>query len=124
MENNRVRSLSILLTDLEIVLSDRELTKEQQAGLKEIHGTCENVLCELEDAIRKYHELQGCKGRDLDLGGKAKRAWKRLKWEPEDIRQLRQRLVSNVTLLSSYLEGVYRYFPCLSPLFRGSFCLG
>lgn len=72
------------------------------------------MLGELEDAIRKYHDLQDCQTRDL--GGRAKRVWKRLKWEPEDIRHLRERLVSNTTLLSAYLEGVYRYFPPLPVL--------
>lgn len=31
----------------------------------------------------------------------AKRVWKRLRWEPEDIRELRHRIISNITLLNS-----------------------
>lgn len=113
----RVRSLSILLTDLEIILSENDLTKEQQTKLREVSNTCEKVLCELEDAIQKYHELQGRKTHDLDLGRRVERAWKCLKWEPEDIRQLWERLVSNITLLSAYLEGVYRLSPRRSQFF-------
>jgi hypothetical protein len=33
---------------------------------------------------------------------KLKRVWKRLKWEPEDIRELRSRITSNVNLLNTF----------------------
>jgi hypothetical protein len=31
-----------------------------------------------------------------------KRVWKRLKWEPDDIRDLRSRIVANVALLNMF----------------------
>lgn len=46
----RVRSLSIVLQDVEVVLSERQPNSQQQTELKEIAGGCRNVL-------GKYDEL-------------------------------------------------------------------
>jgi hypothetical protein len=53
----------------------------------------------LEKTIDKYKELGTDSGR---IGQKVKRAWKRLKWEPEDIKELRGRINTNVTLLNVF----------------------
>jgi len=36
------------------------------------------------------------------MGKRVKRIWRRLKWEPEDIRELRSRISSNITLLNAF----------------------
>ena len=96
--NNRVRSLSIVLQDLE-VLSEREFNNEETKELHEIASGCRNVLEKLELTLDKYRELEsGLKG----VGRSIKRVWKRLKWEPDDIRDLRSRIVANVTLLNTF----------------------
>ncbi|CZR52360.1 related to 2-5A-dependent ribonuclease [Phialocephala subalpina] len=83
--------------DIDINLSDHELNDQQQTHLQEISSSCRNVLNELEKAARKYQEVE-CRGGSLST--KAKRVWKRLNWEPEDIRELRDRITSNVLLLN------------------------
>lgn len=94
----RVRSLSIVLQDLE-VLSEREFNNEETKELHEIASGCRNVLEKLELTLDKYDELEpGFKG----VGRSIKRVWKRLKWEPDDIRDLRSRIVANVTLLNTF----------------------
>jgi hypothetical protein len=58
---------------------------------------CFNVLTKLKETLEKYQEL----GFDQKTFGKtSRRVWKRLKWEPEDIRELRSRITSNISLLS------------------------
>jgi hypothetical protein len=94
----RVRSLSIVLQDLE-VLSEREFNNEETKELHEIASGCRNVLEKLELTLDKYDELEpGFKG----VGRSIKRVWKRLKWEPDDIRDLRSRIVANATLLNTF----------------------
>ena len=95
---DRVRSLSIVLQDLE-VLSERELNNEQAKELQEIANGCRNVLEKLELTLHKYGELQP---RSKGVGRRIKRVWKRLQWEPDDIRDLRSRIVVNVTLLNTF----------------------
>ncbi|KAI3320965.1 hypothetical protein HD806DRAFT_537623 [Xylariaceae sp. AK1471] len=98
--SDEVRNLSIILQDLEVVLSKSELDSQQQTDLQRISGSNQNVLTDLEKTIGKYGELEVGGG---SLGKKLKRVWKRLKWEPDDIRELRDRITSNATLLNTFL---------------------
>ncbi|KAN0102723.1 hypothetical protein V8E51_011036 [Hyaloscypha variabilis] len=101
--SDEVRSLSIILQDINIKLSEHELNDHQQARLQEISSNCRNVLNEVEETASKYQELE-YKGGSMST--KVKKIWKRLKWEPEDIRELRDRIISNVLLLSTFLGGI------------------
>jgi hypothetical protein len=66
---------------------------------------CRNVLATLDKTPQKYTELpQNCEG----AVGKAKKVWKRLKWDPDDIRDLRDRVVANIALLNVFHGQVTR----------------
>ena len=52
-----------------------------------------------EKTLNNYGELQE---KPTSAGKKVRRAWKRLKWEPEDIRELRNQISSNVILLNTF----------------------
>jgi chromosome segregation ATPase len=71
--------------------------------LEQIADSCQNTLVDLEEILHKYSELESSRG---NLSKKVKRVWKRLSWEPDDIRELRDRIVSNITLLNAYLGRV------------------
>ena len=94
-----MRSLSIVLQDAEIAISAPDLDAQHKTELREIADGCLNVLQKLEQTLDKYSELQSDSGR---IENRVKRAWKRLKWEPEDIEELRSRIVANVTLLNAF----------------------
>jgi hypothetical protein len=115
---HRVRSLSIVIQDVDVVLSDCDPDAPQKADLQEITGNCHNILCDLEKTLDKYGELQTHGG---NLGKRVKRVWKRLKWEPEDIRELRDRISSNVTLLNTYTTRISGYLSIFFPnqMFNG-----
>ncbi|RSL54244.1 hypothetical protein CEP54_009975 [Fusarium duplospermum] len=83
--SNEVRSLSIVLSDVDVTVSELELDPYQQNDLQQ------------------YRDLHADKGR---LGSRVKRAWKRLNWEPDDIRELRERITLNTTLLNTFLGGI------------------
>ena len=74
-------------------------------NLAEITANCRNVLLDLEAVLDKYDDLNT---GDTRLSRRMKRAWKRLEFEPDDIRQLRDRLTSNVALLTSYIGQISR----------------
>ena len=84
---------------MDIDLSKHELNDQQLADLKQICNSCKTVLADLQDKLAKYSELESSKG---NLATKVKRVWKRLKWEPDDIQDLRSRITSNVTLLNAF----------------------
>jgi septation ring formation regulator EzrA len=102
---DRVRSLSIVLQDVEVVLSEPDLTTQQKTELREIADGCLNVLQKLEQTLDKYSELNPGSSR---IKNRVKRVWKRLKWEPEDIKELRSRIVANVTLLNTFQGKITR----------------
>jgi Cdc6-like AAA superfamily ATPase len=55
--------------------------------------------------LDKYNELKSDHG---GVSKRAKRIWKRLKWEPEDIKQLRSRISTNIGLLNAFTDGLNR----------------
>jgi hypothetical protein len=67
--------------------------------LDDIADGCRNVLDKLEKTLHKYRELSPV---PENAGKKVKRLWKRLKWEPEDIQELRSRISSNISLLNAF----------------------
>lgn len=91
---NRVRNLSIVVNDAKIDLSSTALSSEQETELEEIAASCRNVLTGIEKTIERYSAINA-------PHGSYKRAWKRLRWEPDDVRDLRNRLCSNVGLLNA-----------------------
>jgi hypothetical protein len=102
--DSRVRSLSIIVEDVKVVLPQRNLTSEQRKELVGIFVGCYNVLNTLKETLDKYQEL------DSDLtcsdpksfGFKLRRGWKRLRFEPEDVKELRSRITSNISLLNAF----------------------
>jgi NACHT domain len=69
-------------------------SSEQETELQEIAASCRNVLAVIEKTLERYSAIEASRGG-------FKTVWKRLKWEPEDIRDLRNRLRSNVGLLTA-----------------------
>jgi len=95
----RVRSLSFVLQDAEVAVSERDLSPEEETGLKTICDGYQSILSELERTLDKYTELES---QQTNIGCKVKRAWKRLSLEPEDIRNLRSRVNENISLLNAF----------------------
>jgi hypothetical protein len=91
-----VRSLYIVLQDAEIAISELGLGPKETASLKTILDGCQKVLSDLNRTLDKYKYLSSWQA---GIGGRMKRAWKRLTFEPEDIRDLRSRIGVNVNLL-------------------------
>ena len=96
---DRVRGLSNILKNVDVVLSQLEPDSQEKEELQDITASCQNVLEELEKTFEKYRELES---KPESVGEKTSRAWKRLQWEPEDICDLRSRISSNVTLLNTF----------------------
>ena len=78
----------------------------QEMDLQEIASNCHRVLMDMKETLDKYGDLQTHGG---NLGKRVKRVWKRLEFEPEDIRELRDRLTSNTTLLNIFIGQISRY---------------
>jgi hypothetical protein len=102
---NRIRSLSIVLQDVEIVLPQRELASQQKTDLDGIANGCRSVLEELEAILNKNQELNFSA---KSLSEKSRKVWKRLKWDQKDIDGFRGRITSNIILLNMFLGRITR----------------
>ncbi|KAF7116945.1 hypothetical protein CNMCM5793_005575 [Aspergillus hiratsukae] len=91
--SDEVRNLTIVMNDVQIDLSSNSLSNEQQKELQEIAASCRNVLTGIKKTIERYSAI--------NAPHSFKRVWKRLKWEPDDVRDLRNRLCSNIGLLNA-----------------------
>ncbi|KAK2784468.1 hypothetical protein FQN53_008457 [Emmonsiellopsis sp. PD_33] len=102
--SDEVRSLSIVLQDVGILVEGDDPNSQHAEELEHIANGCRDVLETLETTLDKYAELQSVpeKAVNGNIGRRMKRAWKKLKWEPDDIRDLRSRIVLNLTLLKSF----------------------
>jgi hypothetical protein len=60
---------------------------------------CRNILKTLNETLNKYQELNS---NPKTFGREVRRVWKRLKWEPEDIKELRKRIIANIILLNTF----------------------
>ena len=96
---DRIKSRSNVLRDVEDLLQERELISRQITDLRDIAEGCRNVLQDLKAKLEKYQELDAS---PKTFNVKARRVWKRLKWEPEDIKELRSRIIANVILLNAF----------------------
>ena len=96
----RVKSLSNIVRDLEDredECPDQGLTDSQMTDLEDFKLGCHNVLSELDKLLDKYCDL-----KTTSPDRRAQKVWKRLKWEPDDVRELRSRLTPNIALLNTF----------------------
>ncbi|KAJ4985857.1 hypothetical protein SVAN01_08655 [Stagonosporopsis vannaccii] len=84
------RSLTNLLDDIQDKYE--KIPPQKRDQLLAAYDSCLDVLSELDKLLQHYN----C------LDTKSKRAWDRLKWDPEKSRSLRERLASSVAMLNTF----------------------
>jgi len=87
---SQARALSNLLEDIQDKYDKIPENKQQQ--LINAYEPCIEVLEELDKLVLRYNGLDT----------KSKRAWDRLKYDPEITRNLRERLIASVSMLNSF----------------------
>lgn len=91
-----VASLKLVLQDVQETVTSRDIELAKQAELGQLVDGCNGVLTELQTLLHKYKSL----------GTQSKRTWDRLRWGKEPIEKIRLRLVSHVSLLTSFRAGL------------------
>ncbi|KAI0157927.1 ankyrin repeat-containing domain protein [Hypoxylon sp. FL1284] len=101
--SNEVRSLAIVLQDVDVYAGERDLSNQQLASLNEVLSSCNNVLEKVQRTLDEYVELEpDSRTRNKQLV----RTWKRLTWDPKEVDELRSRITANITLLGTFLGGI------------------
>lgn len=90
----RLKSLRTAVQDVDDYLLSTTLTSGQANELKHMKKSCESVIFDIGKIIRRNPELE--------QSHSLKKAWKRLKWDPDEVRGLRGRICSNTALLNGF----------------------
>ncbi|KAM0296146.1 hypothetical protein ACHAPM_010402 [Fusarium culmorum] len=93
--NQDVRSLSIVIQDAYANLD--HMSEGHAANFNEIIDTCQTLLHKLESMMGKWSVIS-----DTSKNKTARRLWKRLRWEPDEISDLRTQITSKITLLNAF----------------------
>ncbi|KAE8441729.1 hypothetical protein EG329_004515 [Mollisiaceae sp. DMI_Dod_QoI] len=102
--SNLVKSLLVVLQDLEAILKGREITGQEQTELNAITVRCHDTLRKL-DTMEAHHGLNSSGG---SIGKIVKGVWRRRKWKPENILELQGRITSIITLSTVLFDSLTR----------------
>ena len=91
-----VASLKIVLQEVQETVTGRDIEQAKRAELGQLIDGCNSILVELQTLLYKYKSL----------GTHSKRTWDRLRWGKQPIKEIRLRLVSHVSLLTSFRTGL------------------
>ncbi|PKK46058.1 hypothetical protein CI102_9102 [Trichoderma harzianum] len=97
-----VRGFSIVLQDIEANCTD--LSPEHSQEYQSVVTSCKHLLVRLKRTLEEYSEV----AKDDKTGKRTaiKRVWKRLKWEPDDIRDIRSQISVKIGTLRSLNDQV------------------
>ncbi|KAI9727372.1 MAG: hypothetical protein M1834_008443 [Cirrosporium novae-zelandiae] len=95
---NEINSLWIILENAVEARSRQALTDQQKEKLHTITIGCCSVLTDLYKKLNGLRNIQDPK----TLSDKSQAVWKRLKWDSKGVKDLRSRIISNITLLSAF----------------------
>lgn len=96
--SDEVKSLSSLIQDVEVDITNRDMTTDRLDRLDTIVSGAKSVLEDL-DAFFEKNRAVSEKGR-----ASLKRIWSRFSLDSGDVRDLRARLTTHVTLLGTFLD--------------------
>jgi hypothetical protein len=94
-----VASLRLVVDDVRVTIKESGLNESRTEEILHLGQGCLDCLIDLEALLRKYQSL----------GTRSKRTWDRLGWEREKIADIRQRLISNTGLLTSFNTSLARW---------------
>ena len=115
----RLKSLSSVLRDVDDIFRDAhqdddeitykwDITTIQKDDLELINNGCKNVLETLQKLLNKSQELNAGT-TNLGLKKTSKRLWERVKWDPAELTDIRNRITSNITLLNAFYARLTKY---------------
>ncbi|KAF8533166.1 hypothetical protein BDD12DRAFT_810401 [Trichophaea hybrida] len=93
---SEVSNLHTVLTETKVLVEEEALTPERTKKLEEIIVGCNSVLTDLQELLGKFD----C------LGSKSRRNFDRLRWSKDEASALRDRIVSNTSLLTAFNSSV------------------
>jgi hypothetical protein len=91
-ESSAVASLRLVVEDVRVTILEHDVEGEKVEQILHYGQGCLDCLLDLEELLRKYERL----------GSRHKRTWDRLRWDKEKVADIRQRVITNTSFLSSF----------------------
>lgn len=95
----------IVLEDVAQTMSERELSEKQRSDLQSLMQGCRDVLKDLDTILDKYKDL-GTSSQNLKV--RSQRAWNKIRWDQDQITELRRHIVSNTAILDAFNASLTR----------------
>ncbi|KAH7130524.1 hypothetical protein B0J11DRAFT_578054 [Dendryphion nanum] len=102
--SKEVRGLVITIDDVKTLLQQSNVPSNRQKPLADILAGCYDLLLDLNSHMRKFPQLDINFKEPKSAGQRLKIAWKRVRWDPQNVDEWRSRISSNVSFLQSYLS--------------------
>jgi hypothetical protein len=105
--SNEVTSLHVVLKETEVYMNEfADLEASRRNRLEILTEGCNGTLEDLNKLIQNYESL----------GTQAQRTWNRMRFELEDLADVRSRLISNATMLTAFNSTLAKYGSALNTL--------
>ena len=104
-KTSRIKLLGIALQDLEDLELEQGLNSQQKVKVLNVSHGCLDVLGELRGKLDGFQVLDS---GATNIKGKARRVWKRLVWDQDEISSFRQRIISSLASLNLLIEKINR----------------
>lgn len=96
---NRVAGLFLVLDEIAPNVSEGQLSDKQTADLSSLIKGTSDVLEEVTVVLHKYKSL----GQESPtVGSKVEKVWKKIRWDPDAIKNFRSRIISNTAILDTF----------------------
>lgn len=95
----------MVLQDVDVKVDESDLTPQQETNLEQAMSTCEAVLHDLQTVCNNFSDLDASQDHSRKS---IRRVWKKLKWEPNEARELRERISSSIAMLTTLLNQLFR----------------
>jgi NurA-like 5'-3' nuclease len=102
----RVAGLALLLDDI-AQRTGASLTDKQTQDLSSLIHASRNLLEELNALVDKYSIL-GVDAEAASFKNRFRKGSKKLAWDQDEVRELRSRITSNITLLNAFTSNILR----------------
>ncbi|CAD6570009.1 MAG: hypothetical protein ASARMPREDX12_003269 [Alectoria sarmentosa] len=96
---NRVAGLFLVLDEIQRNVSEGQLSDKETADLSSLIKGTSDVLEEVTVVLDKYKSL----GQESPtVGSKVEKVWKKIRWDPDAIKDFRSRIISNTAILDTF----------------------
>lgn len=104
-DKGRAANLCLVLDDVAQTVPGRELSEREARTLSSLAQGCRDILTDMNTMLQKYEDL----GKSSSgLRARTHKTWNKMRWDPDEMNELRSRLTSNTVSLDAFNSSLAR----------------